>query len=84
MKMTYYPKGTCSRQMDIEIDGGVIKDVKIHYGCDGNLKGIARLVKGRPVEEVADLLRGIKCGAKSTSCPDQLAKALDQYMRENG
>lgn len=84
MKMTYYPKGTCSRQMDIEIDDGIIKDVNIHYGCDGNLKGIAKLVKGRPAEEVADLLRGIKCGAKSTSCPDQLAKALDQYMRENG
>lgn len=76
MTKTYYPKGVCSRKMDIEIEDGIVKDVKITGGCNGNLQGISALVKGRKVEEVIDVLKGINCNGRGTSCPDQLAKAL--------
>lgn len=82
MTKTYYPKGVCSRRMDIEIEDGIIKSVAITGGCNGNLQGISALVKGRPAEEVIDILKGIRCGARSTSCPDQLAKALTEIVKE--
>lgn len=80
MTITYQTKGTCSRQMMIEVEDGVVRSVKIVGGCDGNLKGISKLVVGMKVEDVVDRLSGIRCGAKATSCPDQLATALRQAL----
>lgn len=76
MTYEYTPKGVCSRKMIIEIDDGIVTDVQIMGGCNGNLKGISSLVKGMPVDEVISRLEGISCGFKGTSCPDQLAQAL--------
>ncbi len=76
MKYTYIPKGTCSRQIDIEVVDGRIADVSFTGGCNGNLKGIAAMVKGLTPQEVIERLEGIECGNKGTSCPDQFAKAL--------
>ena len=77
MKTVYKPKGVCSRLMEIETEDGVIKSVKITGGCSGNLQGISRLVEGMSVEEAIKRLKGIRCGFKKTSCPDQLAAALE-------
>ena len=78
MTYEYTPKGVCSRKMIIEIDDGIVTDVQIMGGCNGNLQGISSLVKGMPVDEVIKRLEGINCGFKDTSCPDQLAKALKE------
>ena len=75
-KTTYRTKGVCSRSIEIETEEGIITDVSFNGGCDGNLKAISRLVKGRNVDEVADILEGNTCGRRDTSCADQLAKAL--------
>ncbi len=75
-------KGTCSGQIDIELENGIIENVVFYGGCNGNLKGISALVKGKKPEEVIPLIKGIKCGFKSTSCPDQLAKALEEALNE--
>ncbi len=82
MTKIYYPKGTCSRKMEIEVEDGIIKHLEVAGGCSGNIQGIIRLVEGRSVKEVADSLRGVRCGLKSTSCPDQLARALDEILEE--
>jgi len=78
-QMTFTPKGVCSRSIVISVEDGVIRDVKFIGGCPGNQLGIGALVKGRPVSEIAGMLRGIRCGNKSTSCPDQLAQALEAF-----
>ena len=83
MKYMYEPQGTCSMQMIFEIDGDVVKDLQIIGGCPGNTIGISALVKGRKVDEIIELLRGIKCGNKGTSCPDQVAIALQEYKEKN-
>ncbi len=80
MKYSYRTKGTCSRQIDIELENGIVKDVVFFGGCNGNLKGISSLVKDKPATEVIDSLKGIKCGFKQTSCPDQLALALQEAL----
>ncbi|MCI8776454.1 MAG: TIGR03905 family TSCPD domain-containing protein [Oscillospiraceae bacterium] len=80
MIINYIPKGVCSRQINIEIEDGVLKNVEYIGGCNGNLKGIAALVKGMKVEDVIEKLENIKCGMKNTSCPDQLAQALKQTI----
>ena len=77
---TYQTKGVCSRAIDITIDGDTIVSVEYHGGCHGNTQGVAALVKGMKVQEAIDRLAGIRCGYKSTSCPDQLAQALAQYL----
>ena len=79
MQFSYRPRGVCSQQMDFDIENDVIQSVKIYGGCSGNLQGISRLVEGKNVDEVIGLLRGIRCGMKPTSCPDQLARALELY-----
>lgn len=85
MTYTYIPRGVCSRKMEIDIEEGVIRDVRIAAGCNGNLQGIVRLVRGISAAEAADRLRGIRCGGKQTSCPDQLAIALTEALEaENG
>ena len=78
--ITYKTKGVCSRQIDMEIDNGVIVDAKFTGGCSGNTQGVAALVIGMTVDEAIKRLRGIKCGFKSTSCPDQLAVALEEHL----
>lgn len=78
MKYTYNPQGTCSRHIEFEVEEGRLTHVSFTGGCHGNLQGISALVKGMEVNEVINRLRGIKCGAKNTSCPDQLAQALEQ------
>lgn len=83
MKITYKPRGVCSRLMEIEIEDGKIASVQVTGGCDGNLKGISRLLVGMEVDEAIRRMEGIRCGLKSTSCPDQLSIALRQYQREN-
>ncbi len=83
MKITYKPRGVCSRLMEIEIEDGKIASVQVTGGCDGNLKGISRLLVGMEVDEAIRRMEGIRCGFKSTSCPDQLSVALRQYQREN-
>ena len=75
--MRYQTKGTCSTAIDIEVKDGRIESVAFTGGCNGNLQGISALVKVMMVEEAITRLKGIRCGFKSTSCPDQLAKALE-------
>ncbi len=83
MKITYKPRGVCSRLMEIEIEDGKIASVQVTGGCDGNLKGISRLLVGMEVDEAIRRMEGIRCGMKATSCPDQLSIALRRYQREN-
>ena len=73
---TYYPKGTCSKQMEVDLEDGVIKDVRVLGGCNGNLQGISKLVEGKDIAEVCSILDGNTCGNRSTSCADQLCHAL--------
>lgn len=75
--MIYKTKGTCSSEIHFDVEDGKIKSVSFKGGCDGNLQGISRLVEGMPVEEAISRLKGIRCGYKSTSCPDQFAHALE-------
>lgn len=83
MKITYRPRGVCSRLMEIEVEDNKIVSVDVTGGCDGNLKGISRLVKGMDVDEAIRRMQGIRCGGKPTSCPDQLSIALSQYRQEH-
>lgn len=80
--MVYKTKGTCSREIQIETEGDVIKSVKFIGGCNGNTQGISSLVKGMKIQEVIDRTEGIDCGGRGTSCPDQLSKALKQIIAE--
>ena len=77
--MKYKTQGVCSSLIDIEMNGDVIESVKFTGGCNGNLQGISALVKGMSAQDAISRLRGIRCGFKTTSCPDQLAQALKQY-----
>lgn len=78
--MRYQPKGVCSTAIDIEVKDGVIESVNFTGGCSGNLQGIGALVRGMTPEEAISRLKGIRCGFKATSCPDQLAKALESMI----
>lgn len=78
--MRYQTKGTCSTAIDIEVNDGIIESVTFTGGCHGNLQGISSLVKGMKVEDAISRLKGIRCGFKSTSCPDQLALALESMQ----
>ena len=80
MAYTYKPQGVCSRQMTVEIEDGVIQSVEVIGGCNGNLQGIASLVRGMRAEDAVERLSGIRCGFKDTSCPDQLAKAITKAL----
>lgn len=80
MKIQYKTSGTCSSLINIEIENNILKSVEYIGGCNGNLKGIASLVKGMPVEEVINRLKGIRCEDKETSCPDQLVQCLEKYI----
>ena len=78
----YNTRGTCSRKIILDIEDDIIKDCTFVSGCPGNTVGVATLVKGMQVDDALSKLKGIKCGSKSTSCPDQLARALEQALAE--
>ena len=80
MKYEYTTKGTCSRMILLDMEGDVVKDVEFIGGCNGNLKGISALVKGMKYEDIKEKLEGITCGFRSTSCPDQLVKAVAEAI----
>lgn len=82
MKYSYEPKGVCSMQMNIEVEDNIIKSVEIIGGCAGNTQGIAALVAGMNIDEAIKRLKGIDCRGRGTSCPDQLAIALEQIKEK--
>ncbi len=82
-RFTYQTKGVCSRAIDIEIENGIVMNVRYNGGCSGNTQGVAALVRGMSVTDAIERLSGIRCGMKSTSCPDQLATALREYLAKN-
>ncbi len=78
--MHYTPKGVCSKGIDFELEDGIVKEVRFTGGCSGNTQGISALIKGMPAKEAIKRLKGLKCGFKATSCPDQLAIALETAL----
>ena len=82
MRFEYKPEGVCSMLMIFDIEGTTIKNLEIIGGCPGNTVGVSMLVKGRNIDEVINMLKGIPCGAKSTSCPDQISRALMEYKKK--
>lgn len=82
MKFEYVPQGVCSMKMVFEIEGDIIKSLKIIGGCAGNTLGVSKLVEGRKIDEVIKILKGIPCGFRGTSCPDQVSKALEEYKKK--
>lgn len=82
MKYSYTPRGVCSREMEIELEGDIIKSVKIVGGCAGNTVGVSKLIEGMNIDEAIKRMKGIPCGNKGTSCPDQLANALEQIKNK--
>ena len=82
MELKYKTHGTCSQQINVDIEDGVVKDVEFIGGCRGNTQGVARLVEGLDARDAIGKLAGIRCGFKATSCPDQLAKALTIALAE--
>ena len=76
---SYKTKGTCSKEIQFDVENGVVTECKFIGGCPGNTVGVATLVKGMTVDEVISRLKGVDCAGKGTSCPDQLARALEQY-----
>ena len=79
--MTYITHGTCSRKIEIETEGDKIKSVEFIGGCHGNTTGISKLVAGMKIRDVIDRLKGTDCNGKGTSCPDQLARALEESLK---
>jgi len=82
MKTTYAPRGVCSNLITVEVKNGIITRAEIQGGCSGNLSGIASLISGMPASDAIAKLKGIRCGGKATSCPDQLSRALEQCLCE--
>ncbi|MFR7855419.1 MAG: TIGR03905 family TSCPD domain-containing protein [Acutalibacteraceae bacterium] len=79
MKFEYKTSGTCSRKITLDIENGILRSVEFEGGCNGNLKGISSLCSGMKIDDIIEKTKGIKCGFKQTSCPDQLANALMAY-----
>lgn len=82
MEYRFTPRGVCSREMIVEMEGNIIKSLKILGGCPGNTVGLTHMVQGRKIDEVIEKLKGIPCGMRGTSCPDQLAKALEEIKEK--
>ena len=80
MKHTYIPRGVCSRMIEVEIEDDIITACRFMGGCSGNTQGVAKLVVGMDANDAIDRLKGIDCGGRGTSCPDQLANALDEAL----
>ena len=83
MKYSYRTEGTCCQAFDIETEDGKVKDVQFYGGCNGNLQGISSLVRGMKAADAIERMRGIRCGFKNTSCPDQLAIALGEALAQD-
>lgn len=81
MRYEYNPKGVCSMKMIFEIDGDIVRSLEIIGGCPGNTVGVSKLIQGKSIEEIIQMLKGIPCGARTTSCPDQIARALEEYKK---
>ena len=84
MRYTYKTEGTCSRQIEFDINGDIITNVVFYGGCNGNLKAIAKLVDGMTVSQIEEKLKGNTCGPRNTSCADQLAKAVRKALDQRG
>ena len=82
MVHVFKPRGVCSQEIRVEIEDGIIRKVEIKVGCSGNLQGISRLMVGMDAREAISRMRGIRCGFKPTSCPDQLSKALEECLEK--
>ncbi len=83
MTYSFRPRGVCSQEMRVEVDDqGIIRDLQVLGGCSGNLQGISALVRGMSAREAVQRLKGIRCGFKDTSCPDQLARNLEKLMEK--
>ena len=80
MTTTYYPQGVCSKQMDVTVENGIVEKVEIRGGCPGNIQGLMALVPGMEAEEAIRRMKGIRCGFKQSSCPDQLARAIEECL----
>lgn len=80
MTHTYQTRGTCSKQITFDLNDGIVSNVSYLGGCNGNLQGVAKLVEGQKAEDLIAKLKGIRCGMKGTSCPDQLARALEEAI----
>ena len=80
--ISYKPKGVCSRQINVEVEDGIVKNVQFIGGCNGNTQGVAKLAKGRKAEEIIELLKDTDCNGRGTSCPAQLAIALEQALKQ--
>ena len=83
MTYTYQPRGVCSRKMTVQLQDGIIRDVRVEGGCNGNLQGISRLVIGMPARDAIERMKGIRCGDKPSSGPDQLSIALEQALAKD-
>lgn len=83
INFNYKTKGVCSVSIHVELENNVVKQVRFTGGCNGNLQGISKLVVGMPAKEVIEKLKSIRCGAKNTSCPDQLATALEEALKKS-
>ena len=82
MTYTYTPKGVCSRKIQVDVEDGIIRDVQVLGGCSGNLQGISNLIIGMPAQEAIRRMKGVRCGMKPTSCPDQIAVALEKALEQ--
>ena len=82
MEYIYNPEGVCSNKLVFEIENDIVKKLRIIGGCPGNTIGVARLVEGKTIDEIIEILKDIPCGMRGTSCPDQVAKALEEYKKE--
>ncbi len=82
-KINYVPNGVCARAMQFEVENDIIQNIQIDGGCPGNLLGISKMLVGKNVKEIIDTFSGVKCGAKATSCPDQIAIALSKHFQVN-
>ena len=82
MDFQYKTNGVCSRKISFDLEDGILKNVKFDGGCSGNAQGVSRLVEGMPAQEAVKRLSGIRCGMKTTSCPDQLAEAITKALAE--
>lgn len=82
MTVEYTPKGVCSKKIEIDIENGIINKVRFVGGCNGNTQGISKLVEGMKAEDVISRLEGVNCNGRGTSCPDQLAQALKEAIKQ--
>ena len=83
MNIDFTTQGTCSKRIEAEVENGIVKEVRFTGGCNGNLQGISHLVEGMKIDDAISKLKGIRCGFKPTSCPDQLARALEEIKNGN-